>query len=95
MNWVLDRYSSNVSAIYSSGLSGGLSKLEFLWPLFIGGVIFALIDYSLQPQGAVRWISVMLLLGPGAVWASLLLFHEIRSLPSRIRCGKIHSERQN
>ena len=92
MRWLRDRYSRHVANMYSGGLYDHPDKLDTMWPLIVGGAIFAVIDLSLQPQDAVRWILLTLLVGPGLVWAGLLLFREIRSLPGRYRRHKGLSE---
>ena len=92
MSWLLDRYSRHVSSMYNGGLYDGPDKLDTMWPLIFGGVIFAAIDLGLEPQGAIRWILLALLVGPGFIWAGLLLFHEFRSLPGRYRRHKSISE---
>lgn len=94
MNWIVDQYTRHVSKMYSGGLYDAPDKLDTMWPAIVGGAIFAAIDLGFQPQGAVRWIILAVLIGPGLMWGGLLLFHEIRSLPGRYRRHKALSDKR-
>ena len=94
LRWFFNRYNRHVSAMYSGGLYDAPDKLDTMWPLIVGGSLFAALDLGLHLQGAVRWIILALLVGPGLTWASLLLFHEFRSLPGRYRRHKALSDRR-
>ena len=93
MSWLRNHYSKQVSRIYAGGLYDHPDKLDTFWPLLAGGCLFFLIDYWMQLEGFLRWVILMLLLGPGMVWAAFLLFHEVKSLPGRYRRHQNVSER--
>lgn len=78
--------------MYSGGLYDAPDKLDTIWPLIVGGSLFAALDLGLHLHGAFRWIALALLVGPGLTWAVLLLFHEFRSLPGRYRRHKALSD---
>jgi hypothetical protein len=85
----LRRYHANLlQRIYTGSLYGGAEKLDFLWPTFIGGGIFAVVDIGLKPTSPFRLVVLAILIGPGALWLLYVLFHEARSLPGRLRRHK-------
>ena len=92
MSWLSDRYSHHVSAMYNGGLYDSPDKLDVMGPLIVGGVVFAAIDLGIGLQGPMRWVLLAILVGPGVLWAALLLFHEFRSLPGRYRRHKALSD---
>lgn len=94
LRWFFNRYNRHISKMYNGGLYDAPDKLDTLWPLILGGSLFAALDLGLHLQGAVRWTILALLVGPGMMWAGLLLFHEFRSLPGRYRRHKALSDRR-
>jgi hypothetical protein len=85
VRWVIRRYSRLVAAMYGGGLYDAPDKLETLWPLFVGLSLLFPIEFFIDPPSPWRWIIGVILAGPGFIWAGLLLFHEVRSLPGRAR----------
>ena len=85
MRWLLHRYSRLVADTYSGGLYDAPDKLETLWPLFVGLSLLFPIEFLFDPPSPWKWIIAAVLAGPGFIWAGLLLFHEFRSLPGRVR----------
>jgi hypothetical protein len=74
-----------IARIYGASLYGGPDKLDTLWPFLLGGALFAAIDMGLDLAGWIRLVLAVVLIGPGALWALYLVFHEFRSLPERYR----------
>lgn len=86
-----------MAKIYGGSLYGGACKLEALWPLFVGGALFAAIDIGLELLDPFRLILLTIFVAPGVVWAAYVLFHEAKSLPQRYRRHKtlLESERND
>ena len=55
-----------------------VDKLQALWPLLVGGTIFALFDLGIGLSGAVRWLLLVVFLSPGVVWALYITVLELR-----------------
>ncbi|KHL25964.1 hypothetical protein PK98_05195 [Croceibacterium mercuriale] len=71
--------------MYSGGLYDAPDQLDTFWPLLVGlSLLFPILFFFNLPSPW-RWIVGIALAGPGFVWAGLLLFHEVRSLPGRAR----------
>jgi len=58
----------------------GPDKLDMLWPLLVGGAIFAAIDIGLGLASPYRLIILAALLMPGAIWFGYLTFHTFKAL---------------
>lgn len=88
MNWLRSYHERLLQRIYDAPLYRGVDRLEMLWPMLAGGGVFAALDIGFGLTDPLRWGLLIALLGPGALWAGYVLFHEVRSLPARIRRHK-------
>ncbi len=95
MKWLRRYHADLLAKIYEGSLYGGADKLDALWPTFVGGAIFAIIDISLRLVDPSRLILLAIFVAPGCLWAVYVLFHEVRSFPQRLRRhrGTLESER--
>ncbi len=97
LHWLRKYHAGLLAKIYQGSLYGGADKLDSLWPIFVGGAIFAALDIGLVLSHPFRSILLTVLIGPGVLWAAYILFHEMRSLPKRFRRHKstLDSERKS
>jgi hypothetical protein len=73
-------YRSNILADMYAGEPFGPDKLAMLWPLLVGGAIFAAIDIGLGLASPYRIVVLVALIMPGAIWFSYLTFHTYKAL---------------
>jgi hypothetical protein len=69
-------------------LDGGPEKLELLWPMMLGGAVFASLDVGFEPEDPLRTVLLGLLVGPGMAWAAFVIFRWVMSFPRRYRGHK-------
>jgi hypothetical protein len=85
LSWLGRYHSELLKRNYSAPLYDGVGRLESLWLLLVGGAVGAALDISLDLSDRNRVVVLAVLMAPGALWALYLLFHEVRSIPSRYR----------
>lgn len=97
LHWLRKYHAGLLVKIYQGSPYGGADKLDALWPIFVGGAIFATLDIGLALSHPLRSILLAVLVGTGVLWAAYILFHEMRSLPQRFRRHKstLDSERNS
>ena len=80
MAWFANYRKRLLNRIYEGSPYGGPDKLEALWPIFLGGVIFLVTDGLFELQGTARWVLLALLAGPGTVWLIYVTSHDLNAL---------------
>lgn len=88
MNWLRNYHATLLAKIYEGSLYRGADKLDTLWPLFVGGTLFAAIDLGFALENPLRLILLAVFVAPAVAWAAYVLFHEAKSLPQRYRRHK-------
>ncbi|MDR7058777.1 MULTISPECIES: hypothetical protein [unclassified Sphingopyxis] len=79
MQW-FGNYRSKILGDMYEGEPLGPDKLDMLWPLLVGGAIFAALDLGLGLSSPYRLIILAALLMPGAIWFGYLTFHTLKAL---------------
>jgi hypothetical protein len=84
-----ENYRTNLlKKIYEGSPWGGSDKLDALWPLFVGGAIFAFFDLSFDLESSFRLVLLGILAAPGVVWCGYVLFHEFQALRNWLKRRK-------
>lgn len=76
---IFTNYKSALLKKIYAGPPLGADKLDTLWPLFLGGALFALLDVGLKLREPARAVMLALLLAPGVAWFGWVMFHEYRA----------------
>lgn len=90
--WLHNYHTDLLARIYDAPLYRVVGKLEALLPLLVGGGVFAALEIGIGFSDPLRLIVLVLLAGPGALWCLYVTFHELRSIPQRIRHHKNTSD---
>ncbi|ATQ44204.1 hypothetical protein [Caulobacter mirabilis] len=85
MNGLRDYHAKLLRKLYDEPLHIGLNNVDVLWPLWVGAALCAAVDIGFDLDGPLRIGLLVLLCGPGVLWAVYVLFHALRSLPARYR----------
>ena len=80
MSWFANYRANLLKKIYEGSPWGGSDKLDALWPLFVGGAIFAFFDLALGLVDPFRLILLAIFATPGVAWCGYVLFHEYKAV---------------
>jgi hypothetical protein len=78
MRW-FESYRSKILRDMYSGEPFGPNKLDMLWPILAGGLIFTAFDLGLGLPTSYRLPILAALISPGVIWFGYLTFHTVKA----------------